>query len=59
MDQIVNMLTEYWPYFGVPVVFLAVVAWIYRPGAKRRYKADGSIPFEGDESEGKKRQSGR
>jgi cbb3-type cytochrome oxidase subunit 3 len=59
MNQTVSMLTEYWLYWGVPLVFLVIVIWIYRPNAKKRYKADGSIPFEGDGNESKKRQSGR
>lgn len=51
MDEVVNMIAEYWLYWGIPLVFLAVVAWVYRPSAKKRYKADGDIPFEKDVDE--------
>ena len=48
MDQVINMLSEYGFYFALPIAFLAVVLWIYRPSAKKRYQADGKIPFYGD-----------
>lgn len=38
-------------YWVIPLVFIAIVAWIYRPGAKRRYTADGEIPFDEDPSD--------
>lgn len=43
-----NTLSQFgtWMLFlGLPLLFLAIVAWIYRPGAGRRYRADGRIPF--------------
>lgn len=53
MTRIANMIGEYWLYFGIPLVFLAIVAWVYRPAAKNRYEADGNIPFAEGKSEGK------
>jgi cbb3-type cytochrome oxidase subunit 3 len=53
------MIGEYWLYLGIPLVFLAIVACVYRPTAKRRYQADGNIPFEGDKNESKSRQNGQ
>jgi cbb3-type cytochrome oxidase subunit 3 len=53
------MFADYWPFVVVPLIFVAIVVWIYRPSAKRRYKADGNIPFEGDKHEGKARQRGQ
>jgi cbb3-type cytochrome oxidase subunit 3 len=46
MEQLLNMLSKYWPYLAIPLLFLAMVAWTYRPAAKRRYTTDGKIPFE-------------
>lgn len=40
------MFAEYWFYMVVPLIFVAIVLWVYRPSAKRRYKADGMIPFD-------------
>lgn len=57
MSQLVNMLTEYGLYLGIPLVFLAAVAWIYRSSAKKRYEDDGEIPFREDE-EGDEAQKG-
>jgi cbb3-type cytochrome oxidase subunit 3 len=51
MNEVVSLITEYWFYWGVPLIFLVIVAWIYRPAAKRRYMTDGSIPFDKDGDE--------
>ncbi|MDD5176355.1 MAG: cbb3-type cytochrome c oxidase subunit 3 [Sterolibacterium sp.] len=48
MNQFVSMLSEYGLFLGIPLVFLAIVAWVCRPSAKKRYQADGNIPFSGD-----------
>ena len=48
MSQLANFLAEYGLYLGIPLVFLLIVAWIFRPGAKKRYEADGNLPFYGD-----------
>ncbi len=45
MNTIFEFLRDYGLYLLIPLVFIAIVAWIYRPGAKRRYVADGNIPF--------------
>lgn len=45
MQEVLDVLVEYWLYWSIPLLFLAVVAWIYRPSAKDDYKADGNIPF--------------
>jgi len=36
---------DYVWYFGIPLAFLVVVAWIYRPSAKKRYEEDAEIPL--------------
>jgi cbb3-type cytochrome oxidase subunit 3 len=48
MNELARMVVEYWLYWSVPLVFLAIVLWIYRPSARKRYKEDGNIPFRGD-----------
>lgn len=52
------MIGEYWLYFGIPLVFLAIVAWVYRPAAKKRHEADGNIPFLGEKNAGKTKHDG-
>ncbi len=59
MDQFVNFLTEYGFFLGMPLLFLAIVVWVFRPSAKKRYQADGNLPFYGDKKAGKSRQSPR
>jgi cbb3-type cytochrome oxidase subunit 3 len=51
MNEVVTVIAEYWLYWSVPLLFLVIVAWVYRPSAKKRYKTDGSIPFDKDGSE--------
>jgi cbb3-type cytochrome oxidase subunit 3 len=58
MNQFVIMLPEYGLYVSIPLVFLAIVLWVYRPSGKKRYQADGNIPFDGDRKDGKARQAG-
>lgn len=33
-------------YFLSLAIFIAIIAWVYRPGARKRYEADGRIPFD-------------
>lgn len=56
MDQFINFIAEYGLFLGIPLVFVAVVIWIYRPSAKKRYLADGNLPFYGDKKKDKTRQ---
>lgn len=53
------MFADYWLYMVVPLIFVAIVIWVYRPSAKRRYKSDGNIPFEGDKREDNVPQRGK
>jgi len=48
MDAIVEFLTLYGFFLGIPLLFFVIVLWIYRPSAKKRYQADGNLPFYGD-----------
>ncbi len=48
MDAIINFITQYVFYFGIPLIFIGIVFWVYRPSAKKRYRADGNLPFYGD-----------
>lgn len=58
MDQLINFITQYGIFLGIPVIFLVIVIWIYRPSAKKRYEADGNLPFYGDKKPDKTRQGG-
>lgn len=58
MDRFFELLTAYGYYIGIPLVFLAIVVWVYRPGAKKRYEEDGNIPFSVDKKKGQSRQGG-
>ncbi len=48
MDAIVNFITQYAFFFGIPLLFIGIVIWVFRPGAKKRYQADANLPFYGD-----------
>ncbi len=42
MRQRVTFLAEYGLYLGIPLVFLLIVTWIFRPSAKKRYETEGT-----------------
>lgn len=45
-----QQLAPYVLWLGIPVAFVILVLWIFRPGAKRRYQQDGKIPFDEDQT---------
>jgi cbb3-type cytochrome oxidase subunit 3 len=36
-------------FIGLPLAFLALVAWLWRPGSATRYRRDARIPLAEDE----------
>jgi cbb3-type cytochrome oxidase subunit 3 len=48
MQTILAFLKDYGWFIGLPLAFLVLLAWVYRPGARRRYQRDGAIPFDKD-----------
>lgn len=46
MQTLFHDLSTYGLFLGLPLLFLAIVLWVYRPGAKRRYGADARLPFD-------------
>ncbi|WP_128291124.1 MULTISPECIES: cbb3-type cytochrome c oxidase subunit 3 [unclassified Afifella] len=38
-----------WGLLFMLLVFAAAVLWVYRPGARASYRAQGDIPFKHDE----------
>lgn len=56
MDRLIELLATYGVYIGIPLVFLIIVVWVYRPSAKERYQAAGNLPFYGEHKQGKSHQ---
>lgn len=55
MANFLDLLSTYGMFLGIPILFLAVVFWVYRPGARRRYQEDSRLPFvEGEEGAARK-----
>lgn len=48
MTHLFGLLSQYGWFFAVPIAFLAVIAWVYRPGAGQRYRSDAKIPLRDD-----------
>mgnify|MGYP001189045335 CR=1 FL=1 len=46
MNGWIDTVAAYGLILGLPLLFLLVVAWVFRPGAERRYRKDGEIPFQ-------------
>ena len=49
MEHYIDLFAEYGLFLGIPLIFLVVVAWLYRPGSGSRYREDGEIPFREEE----------
>ncbi|MGB3918442.1 CcoQ/FixQ family Cbb3-type cytochrome c oxidase assembly chaperone [Thiothrix litoralis] len=43
-----------WIYYLIPLAFIAVVVYVYRPGAKKGYQKDAKIPFADDDDKSDK-----
>ncbi len=48
MTDFFDILSTYGLFLGIPILFLLIVFWVYRPGARRRYEDDARLPFEED-----------
>ncbi len=48
MQTMLDLLGTYGLFLGIPLLFLLIVAWIFRPGSAKGYLKDASIPFEAD-----------
>jgi cbb3-type cytochrome oxidase subunit 3 len=49
-------MTWEWIWFLlVPLVFIAVAIWVFRPGSRRRYQKNAQIPLEEDKPASKRR----
>lgn len=48
MNSWLEAIAPYLVWFGIPLAFVALVIWVYRPGARRRYQQDATIPFRED-----------
>ena len=46
-----DLLREFWLVL-MAVVFVAIVAWAFRPSRKREMEEHGEIPFKDDEPKG-------
>ena len=46
MESITQFLAHYGWFIAVPLVFLIIVIYVFRPGARRRYEQDARIPFQ-------------
>lgn len=53
MNGLIDVFTAYGLFLGIPLIFLLIVLWVYRPGAGKRYREDGEIPFHEDEDKSK------
>ena len=41
-----------WIYYLTPIIFVAIVIYVYRPWAKKRYEQDAEIPFADEQKNG-------
>jgi cbb3-type cytochrome oxidase subunit 3 len=53
MSRILDLISTYGLFLGIPILFLLIVFWVYRPGAAHRYRKDGRLPFQGGDEGGR------
>ena len=44
-----NDIVFYLWFIGIPLIFVLVVIYVFRPGARRKYRRDAEIPFRDDD----------
>ena len=48
MHDLVQFFLKTW-FFLIPIAFILLALWIFRPGARKRYEEDAEIPFKDKE----------
>lgn len=46
MQQVLQFLSDYGWFIGVPLLFIIVVIYVFRPSAEKMYQEEGKIPLE-------------
>ena len=46
MSHLFELMATFGLFLGIPLLFLGIVFWVYRPGADTRYRQDAHLPFE-------------
>jgi cbb3-type cytochrome oxidase subunit 3 len=46
MQRLLQWLSDYGWFIAIPLGFIVIVFYVFRPGAKKRYQEDGRIPLE-------------
>ncbi len=46
--NLTQLIEQYGWFFGIPIAFLLVVWYVFRPQRRKRYERDARIPFEED-----------
>ena len=44
-------VSSYVLYIGIPVLFVLIIFYLFRPGARRKYRRDAQIPFKEDKEQ--------
>jgi cbb3-type cytochrome oxidase subunit 3 len=45
MEELGPFLATYGWFIAVPLIFIIIALFVFRPGAKRKYRKDAEIPF--------------
>jgi len=46
MGEWLEWIVKYGWFIGIPLLFLIIVIYVYRPKRRKRYRKDAEIPFE-------------
>ncbi|MFO7641737.1 MAG: cbb3-type cytochrome c oxidase subunit 3 [Candidatus Competibacteraceae bacterium] len=50
MQTITQFLLDYGWFIGIPVAFILVVLYVFRPSARKKYEEHGKIPLDDQHS---------
>ncbi|TVR57768.1 MAG: cbb3-type cytochrome c oxidase subunit 3 [Candidatus Competibacteraceae bacterium] len=46
VQAIAQFLSDYGWFIGIPVIFIVVVLYVFRPSARKKYEEHGKIPLQ-------------
>jgi cbb3-type cytochrome oxidase subunit 3 len=46
MQHFLQFISDYGWFIGIPLGFIVIVVYVFRPGARKKYEEEGRIPLE-------------
>ena len=46
MQHFLQLISDYGWFIGIPLGFIVIVVYVFRPDARKKYEEEGRIPLE-------------